>query len=246
MEKISATIITKNEEKNIDRCLFSLDWVDEIVVVDSGSTDKTLEICKKYGCKIFQTEWMGFGKTKQLAVDKTSNNWVLSIDADEYISKELKKRLINFDVNNCLGYKIKRSSFYLNRKIKYSGWQSDFPIRLFNKEYGGFNQKEVHESIEVRGLVCKIKHEILHYPFPSITAHVNKINLYTELGAQELFKKNKKTTIIYAFISGISKFIKMYFIKFGFLDGKEGLILAILSGYYSMLKYLKLWSLYKK
>ena len=145
MEKVTAAIITKNEENNIERCLKSLDWVDEILVLDSGSTDKTLEICAKYKTKIVETEWLGFGRTKKAAVETASNNWVLSIDADEEVSKELQiriKEILKQPIMN--GYKIKRHSYFLGKRIKYCGWSSDYPVRLFDRTKGNFNNREVH------------------------------------------------------------------------------------------------------
>jgi len=245
---ISAAIITKNEEHNIKRCLESLQWADEIIIVDSGSTDQTLTICNNYNCKIIQTEWLGFGRTKQLAVNSTSHDWVLSIDADEVITPELQSAITTLiqESTKADGYYIKRDSYYLQRKIKYSGWQSDYPLRLFNKQHGQFNDAPVHESVEMQSdNLSTIQAPLLHYPHPTITHHIQKINLYSTLGAEKLYKKGKRTSLPYALLSGGVKFIKMYLFKRGFLDGKEGLILALLSGFYSTLKYMKLWSLWR-
>ena len=247
MNKISVSIITKNEESNIKRCLNSVKWVDEIIVVDSGSTDGTLEICKNYHCKIIETEWLGFGRTKQIGVNAATNDWVLSIDADEEVSDKLKDKILELVQSTQFhAFNIKRVSYYLKKRIQYSGWQTDYPLRLFNKKYGNFNDASVHESVVIDGEnTSTIQALLYHYPYQSISSHISKINLYTQLGAQKLFDKGKGTTLIYAVLSGIVKFIKMYLIKKGFLDGKEGLILAILSGFSSTLKYFKLWSLWK-
>ena len=244
---ISVAIITKNEEHNIERCLRSVQWADEIVVVDSGSTDKTIEICESYHCNIIHSPWLGFGKTKQLGVNAAKNNWVFSIDADEEVSSELQHVIST--ITNSATYcalRIKRNSYYLGKRIKYSGWQTDYPLRLFNKTYGNFNDAAVHESVVLKsGEISQIEQPIFHYPFPDIDTHIKKINHYSQLGAQTLFENNKKTGLLYALLSGLSKFIKMYFIKKGILDGKEGLVLAILSGFSSTLKYFKLWSLWR-
>jgi glycosyltransferase involved in cell wall biosynthesis len=244
---LSISIITKNEEANIERCLESVKWADEIIIVDSGSTDKTLDICQNYNCRIIETEWLGFGCTKQIGVNSATNDWVLSIDADEEVTNELKNKILQLIQSTTFhAFSIKRVSYYLKKRIEYSGWQTDYPIRLFNKNHGNFNGASVHETVVMdSNSISNIDEIMLHYPFPTINIHINKINHYSQLGAENLFNKNKKTTLIYAVFSGIVKFIKMYLIKKGFLDGKEGLILAVLSGFSSTLKYFKLWSLWR-
>ena len=244
---LSVSIITKNEESNIKRCLDSIKWADEIIIVDSGSTDNTLEICQTYNCKIIETEWLGFGKTKQIGVNAATHDWVLSIDADEEVSNELKREILELTQSTQFNaFNIKRVSYYLKKRIKYSGWQTDYPLRLFNKNHGNFNDASVHEAVIMDNSEITCIHEsILHYPFPTISIHINKIDRYSQLGAENLFNKKKNTTIVYAVLSGIIKFIKMYIFKKGFLDGKEGFILAVLSGFSSTLKYFKLWSLWR-
>lgn len=245
---ITVSIITKDEELNIQRCLESVKWANEIIVVDSGSTDRTLEICKSHNCKIIKTEWLGFGKTKQLGVNAAKHDWIFSIDADEEVSDKLRRQIlsiVNSDQSLDRAFSIKRVSYYLNKRIKHSGWQTDYPLRLFNRNHGNFNDANVHESVMVDVNISNIQAPLYHYPYPSISSHIKKINLYTQLGADKLFEQGKKTTLLYAFLSGLIKFIKMYVVKKGFLDGKEGLILATLSGFSSTLKYTKLWSLWR-
>jgi len=248
MEKISACIITKNEEENIERCLLSLDWVDEIIIVDSGSEDSTKEICKKYQCRFFETKWLGFGKTKKFAVSKSTNNWILSIDADEEISIELKYKIQAFLKSPVLsGVYIKRISYYLGNQIRFCGWQNDYPLRIFDKRKANFNENLVHESVVIEeGNTSKFKEPIFHHPYKNINEHLKKINFYTELSAQSLSQSGKRSNPIYAISSALVKFIKMYVIKLGFLDGLNGLTLSIISSYSSLIKYLKLWSFNKK
>ncbi|MCD4693484.1 MAG: glycosyltransferase family 2 protein [Calditrichales bacterium] len=242
INKLSVVIITQNEEKNIERCLKSVQWADEIVIIDSGSTDATLEICRRFNCKIIQTEWLGFGLTKRLAVDSATHDWILSLDADEEVTKELKEKTIEilkdpkFD-----GYSIKRKSFYLGKMIKHCGWNNDYPMRLFNRMKGNFNDKEVHEKVVVNGKKTTIEEYFLHYTYPTIGSHINKMHKYALLGAKELKKKNKKATIIGAIFRSWMKFLKMYFLRRGFLDGKIGFILSCNSAFGVYLKYLKLW-----
>ena len=239
--KISATIITQNEELNIERCLTSLSWVDEIVIVDSYSTDKTIEICKRFKCKIIQTDWKGFGNTKRFAVDNASNDWILSIDADELVTEELKNRIENILIDpKYQAYNIKRISYYLNRRVNHCGWDRDYPLRLFDRNYGNFNDKEVHESVVIKGNKTKLEEAILHYTYPNISSHINKINRYTDLSSIEMEGK-RSYGILTSLLLGINKFLKMYFLQKGFLDGRIGFILSINSAFGVYLKYLKTW-----
>jgi glycosyltransferase involved in cell wall biosynthesis len=242
--KLSVTIITKNEEKNIGRCLASVQWADEIIVVDSGSTDLTLNVCKLYKCKIIQTKWQGFGKTKQFAVNSTSNDWVLSIDADEEISPKLKDTIQNILENtDKKAYKIKRTSFYIGKEVKHCGWNKDFPLRLFHKKFAEFNDKSVHESVKTKEKIGIIYDVILHYSFPTLKKHLEKMIRYSELGAESLFQKGRKSSIGNAVFRGIFKFIKMYFLQAGYLDGKTGLLISFVSGFGVSYKYFRLWEL---
>ncbi|MDA3885286.1 MAG: glycosyltransferase family 2 protein [Candidatus Delongbacteria bacterium] len=245
--KLSVAIITKNEENNIARCLNSVSWADEIVVVDSGSTDKTVDICEKHSCKIITTDWLGFAKTKQFAVDNCSNDWVLVLDADEEITEPLKIKIELILQNpKFSGYRIKRSSFYLGKLIKHCGWDKDYTLRLFDKNKGKFNEKLVHESIIIKnGKIGIIEEVMLHYTYPTVDLHYAKMEMYSELGAKTLFNKGRRSGISNAVIRGALKFIKMYIVKLGFLDGKTGFILSINSSYGVYLKYLKLSKLNK-
>jgi len=245
MNKLSVTLITKDEEQNIKRCLDSVKWADEIVLVDCGSKDKTLSIAHTYpNCNTHYIPWQGFGLQKQAAVDLTKNDWILSIDADEELSLELQNTIREtLHDPDAPGYRIRRNSFYLGRMIKHCGWNHDFPLRLFNKNHGRFNNRPVHEYVELNGDVSKIFDPLFHYTYPAVKDHIRKISFYSGLGARELFEKNKRSHPVAAFLRGMFKFIKMYFLQMGFLDGKEGLILACLSGFGVSLKYLKLWEM---
>lgn len=241
-EKLSAVIITKNEEKNIERLLKSLEWVDEIVVCDTGSSDSTINIAQKYNCKIFSIDWQGFGLAKRQAVEKAKNDWVLSVDADEEVSVELKNEIIEILKNpkyNC--YYIKRVTFYLGKKINYCGWRNDFPKRLFNKKFGNFNTDPIHESLVIDGERGKISAPLLHYTYPNISTHFTKMNLYSDIIAEKLKIINHSSSIFASIFLGIVKFIQMYFFKLGFLDGRVGFILCFNSAIGVYLKYIKTW-----
>ncbi len=248
MKKLSVVIIVKNEEANIERCLNSVKWADEIVIVDSESTDATVAICQKYGCKIFQIHWLGFGKTKQYAVSQANNDWILSIDADEVVSPSLHEAIINIlsSKPEFHGYRIKRKTFYLTKFMNHCGWDRDFPLRLFNRKHGTFNSNLVHESVEVEGNIGRIEEVILHYTYPNLSNHVQKIDRYTTLGAKQDFAKGKRVNIASALFRGFYEFVRKFFFRLGFLDGMDGLILSMFSAYGSMLKYLKIRELGQK
>lgn len=242
MNKLSVAIITLNEEENIKRCLESVEWADEIVILDSGSTDQTKEICRKFGSRVFETEWLGFGETKQKAVDYCKNKWVLVLDADEEISHNLTQKIKKILRNpRASGYRIKRDSFYLNQKINHCGWNKDYPLRLFNKKKGALNDKIVHESIIIPdGKTKKIRQPMLHYTYPKLEDHITKMIRYSKLNAASQ-KQNKRSSILKAISSGFFKFFKMYFLKLGFLDGKKGFLLCLNSAFGVYLKYIYIW-----
>ena len=244
--QISVTIITKNEEANIRRCLDSVRFAHEIVVLDSGSCDNTIKICESYGCKVFSVPWQGFGPTKQAAVEAASCDWVLSLDADEQLSEALQNRLETMAVpDTAHGFVIKRRTYYLGRLIRFSGWGSDAPLRLFNKRKGGFTKDIVHEKVQVEGNPEMIQECMYHYSYPNLSTHLKKIDHYTRLGAEKLAKKGKHAGPVTAAFHGMFKSFQMYFLKLGFLDGKEGFILALISGFGVFVKYIKLWEFHR-
>ncbi len=248
MEKLSVTIITYNEEKNIRDCLNSVKWADEIVVVDSFSTDKTIEICREYTDRVYQNKWHGFVEQKNLTLSKASNNWVLSIDADERISDELREEIRGL-LNNSLkfdGYYIPRKTFYVKKWILHCGWYPDYKIRLFKKDNGrweGTGGTAIHESVKVDGKTGYLNGDILHYSFPTISSHLKTINSFTSISAMENFKKGKKAGILSILFRPLFNFFKMYILKQGFLDGLPGLIVSILSSYHVFIKYTKMWEM---
>ncbi|MCU0645391.1 MAG: glycosyltransferase family 2 protein [bacterium] len=240
--KLSVTIITKNEEHNIERCLKSVQWADEIVVVDDGSTDRTPEICQQFTPKVIHSDWLGFGLLKQLAVNSAIHDWIFSIDSDEEVSEPLKEKIMTILENPQLnGFRIKRESFYLGKKIRHCGWERDYQLRLFNRKFGNFNDKPVHESVSISGEVGKIEEPLYHYTYPTVQSHIEKMNRYSDLGLELLVNRQKRASIGGAVMRGLAKFFKMYILQRGFLDGKIGFVLCYNSAFGVYLKYLKLW-----
>ena len=248
MPKISAIVISYNEEKNIRRCLESLSWVDEIVVVDSYSEDNTKKIAGEFTDKIFDVKWEGFGKKKEFARTKASFEWVLCVDADEVVTPELKdeiKKAIQ-DQFSYDGFYIPRQSNFLGKWIKHSGWYPDYVLRLFKKDKAKFDESLVHEKLEISGKIGYLKNHLLHYTDPDLNHYLSKLNQYTSLSAKELFKKGKKANVFDLLFRPLATFFKMFILRAGFLDGVYGLILAMFSSFHVLTKYAKLWHLQKQ
>ena len=246
--KISAIIITKDEEHSIRECLQSISWVDEIIVVDSESKDQTLKICKEFRAKIFTKSWQGFGPQKNEAIKHAKYKWILSIDADEIITPELKKEIIAITKSNnpSEAYSICRRSFYCGRLIKFSGWQSDFVVRFFQKKFCKFSDDLVHEKVLVNGVTLKTKSYMIHNAFENFEEVIKKINVYSSLSASMFYKKNRKSSLKKAILHAFWSFIKTYIIKLGFLDGKYGFMLSISNAEGTYYRYIKLMMLHSK
>ncbi len=246
MNKISVVIITKDEEKNISECLKSVEWADEIIVVDSESTDKTIELSKKITDKVFIRKWEGYVPQKRYGLSLAKNEWVLSLDADERITPELKDEILNLSPGNIFGFRIRRKNFLLKKEITSCGWEKDYQLRLLKKDKTDLSDRLVHEKFIVDGKVDTLKNPMLHYTFSSFTEYLNKINYYTSLKAQELFSKKKKIGTWTIFSHTVSAFFVFYFIKKGFKDGVCGLIISMLHSASTMMNYIKLWELQNK
>ena len=233
MNKLSVVIITKNEEKHIKNAIQSALFANEIVVLDSGSTDKTCDIAKKLGARVEYQEWLGFGRQKNEAVKLASNDWVFVLDADEQITEQLKDEIIN-TLNNPAsdGFFIARLNNFFGKNIKTCGLYPDYTIRLFNKNKGAFDDAPVHESVKIQGKVSKLKNHMTHMAYESIEEFIAKQNRYSSLNP-------KKKNIFKALFSPWWTFFKLYFIKRGFLDGKHGFIIAVLYSQYTFWKYIK-------
>lgn len=246
--KLSVAMITLNEERILEKTLKSLkDIADEIVIVDSGSTDKTKEIALKYGAKFFQEEWKGYGLQRNSSIDKCTNEWILNIDADEEISEELSRKIkeIKESETDKEVFEINFSSVCFGKKLKHGGWSNQYHIRLFKKDVGRFNTNEVHEEFLTEKKVYRLKEEIYHHSYISLEEYFTKFNRYTTEGAKEYYQRGKKASNFQIIFNPIFKFIRMYIIRLGFLDGIEGLMIASTSALYSMVKYFKLREMYK-
>lgn len=240
--KISVCIITYNEEDRIRDCLKSVSWADEIVVVDSFSTDKTVEICKEYTNNIFLNKWPGFVKQKSYAVEKSNNEWILCLDSDERVSKELAdeiKMLLNNNDIPYNGFILPRRSCYLQRMINHGGWYPDYQFRLFRRNYGRVVGIDPHDKIVIEGEKKRLKNDLLHFPYRSLRDQLKTIDNYSTIYADQKIKEGKKCNILNMFIRPPTRFLETYFWKRGFLDGLPGLINILAASFYVFLKYAK-------
>lgn len=234
-------LISLNEQSNIERALNSVAWADDIVVYDSGSQDNTCEIAKKMGVRLYQGEWLGFGKTKKLATSYAKNDWVLSLDCDEEVSPELRFEIINKfkNLQPEVVYRLPRLSFYLKRWIHHGGWYPDYQARLFNKAHSNWNEESIHEKVQAKAQQDFVSC-LNHYVFKNIEHQVQTNNRYSSLQAQEMFKNGKKFSWFHFFTKPSVKFIECYIWKLGFLDGWAGYVIARSAAYSVFLKWSKL------
>ena len=243
MPGLSVIIITRNEAHNIVRCLESVkSLADEIVVVDSMSEDDTVNLCRNYGCKVFQRAFDGYGRQKQFAVDQASSNWVLSIDADEVVSPELQaeiKQLFTATAPEFPGYRIGRTMNFMGRQLKYCDSGKDIHLRLFNRTKGGFKLVTVHEEVELKGNPGKLKGKLIHYSYRDIANHLDKINRYTTLAAEANAARGKHYPGVWVALKFPVSFLTFYFLRLGFLDGYPGLMWSFMASVYSTLKVAK-------
>ena len=242
--RLSVTVITLNEEAEIGECLASVAWADEIVVVDSGSADRTVEIAKKYTERVLYHEWPGYAAQKNWALGQASHDWVLSLDADERVAPDLQAEIREaLTAPAHAGYYIGRKNFFLGRWIRHGGWSPDYTIRLFDKRKGRFTEREVHEVVRLEGSAATLKHPIEHYTYRSLAAYQERVGRYAALAAREMRKKGRRFHAWDPVAHPLWTMFRMYFLRQGFRDGIDGLLLAGLYGYYTFLKYAKLWEM---
>jgi glycosyltransferase involved in cell wall biosynthesis len=239
---LSVAIITKNEAENLPACLESVTFAGQIVVVDSGSTDDTLRIATAYGCEVYREEWRGFGPQKQSAIDRCRRPWVLVLDADERIPEKtagVVGKLVAGE-GSAAGYSFPRRNYFQGRWIRHAGWWPDRVVRLFRNGKGSMTGAMVHEAVVVEGLVEQLDVPIDHYTESRLDMIINKINRYSTLGAQEAFAGGRRSTMAGAFLRANITFLQDYLLRGGFLDGPQGLTLAVTDSVNKFFKYAKL------
>lgn len=243
MVKLSAVIITKNEEKAVGRTLSSLAFCDEIVVVDSGSTDATQEICRARGARVIVRPFDGDGPQKQFAISQASNDWVFVVDADEVVSHGLQDEIAALKsgtMNDFAGLYVPISLFFLGKTLRFGGEYGKPHLRLFDRRAGNFNANFVHGGATVAGRIGRCRGHILHYSYESLEDYLVKFNEYTSAGARACFEKKRKGAVLHVALRFPLTFVKVYLLKGCFLDGYPGLVWSLLSSFYPVVKYAKL------
>jgi len=246
---LSVVIITRNEEANLPRCLESVAWADESIVVDSGSTDRTLDIARDSGAKLYQEAWKGYAGQKNSAIAKANGNWVLSLDADEAVLPELAaniQRVVRGENEKIAGYYLSRRNLFLGRWIRRGGFYPDRKLRLFRRGQGEFVERAVHETMRVEGPTGVLEGDLIHHAYPTLTAYIETMNRYSSLGAEVALQKGHASRSFAAFL--INTYYRPglnltwnYIFRGGFLDGREGFLLHLYHNVYVSWKYAKAW-----
>jgi glycosyltransferase involved in cell wall biosynthesis len=239
--KITATIITLNEERNIARAIESLRCADEILIIDSGSVDRTLELAEKLGVRVIEAGWRGFAAQKNWAAEQAANDWILSLDADEALSEALEAEIWTLKKNGpqCDAYTMPRLARYLGKWILHSGWYPDRKVRLYDRCKAKWVGDFVHETVQVQGRLGHLQSNILHFTCDSIAEHLKTMDRYTTLAAQEIAARKMKVPLWRLIFDPPLTFVKAYFLQRGFLDGLEGLVVCYMAAFYTFLKYSK-------
>jgi glycosyltransferase involved in cell wall biosynthesis len=244
-EPLSILVPTFNEEGNIRDCLESIKWADEIFVVDSFSTDRTLEICREYTDKIVQHEYINSATQKNWAIPQTSHKWVMVVDSDERVSEQLKDSILEVLENpkGCDGFYVKRESFFLGESVRHGGWEKEYLVRLFKKERGRYQDRQVHACIEVEGKTGYLEGPLYHQTYRNLDHYFEKFARYTKWAAGDLKTENRRPSWANLAVRPWMRFLKMYVVRLGFLDGKHGFVLSFLAAFSVFTKYARLWEM---
>ena len=239
---ITVTIIACNEEKRIGECLSSVQWADDIVVIDSGSRDRTVEIAESHGARVIHNPWPGYGEQKQFASGQARNDWILNLDADEFVTSDLTESIratFRSLPDSVVAFECNFEHFLMGKWLRHGEAYPDPHIRLFNRQYGDWNSRAIHEHIEIKGDVGRLQGTIRHRTVESLAEYIDKINRYTDLQAEIIVKSGVKVTFSQLFSRSLWRFLRGYIFRLGFLDGIAGLTHSMTSTLTSYLKYAK-------
>jgi glycosyltransferase involved in cell wall biosynthesis len=238
-----------NEEHNLEDCLRSFAEIcDEILVVDSGSTDRTVEIARRFTDRVFVRPWVDYRTFLKFAMPRARHRWLLIVDADERLTPSLRKEIrervdAEGGAGDAVGFRMKRVSHFMGRRIRYSGWQNDFVYRFFRKGKGGPREREIHPGIVIDGPIEALDGLLLHFPYPTLEDYLGKFNRYTSAAARDRLKAGKRVRWSDRFLSPPGRFLRTYFLRYGFLDGYPGFVLAVLGAFYVFVRYTKMWQM---
>lgn len=245
-QSISAFIVCKNEESNIRRCLESISWCDEIVIVDSGSTDRTIDICREFSKLIYHHEWLGYVQQKQYGLSRCTKEWIFNLDADEVVTPELRASIEGVLASDCgeyNGFECLRVVFYLGRWWRRGGWYPEYRLRLCRREQTTWGGQDPHEHAIVPGPTPRLTGELQHFTYEKIEHQIRSLNAHSTAAARSLYRAGKKWSLARQLGNPLARFFKFYIAKRGFLDGVPGLVVAVMEATYTFLKYAKLWEL---
>jgi len=239
MPGVSVIVIALNQEDNIGPCLETVRWADEIVVVDSGSRDRTLELAEAFTDRIFTIDWPGYGAAKNFALDQARGDWVFSLDTDERVPVALRDEILMAVQKDSpfAGYRVPRKNYFGGRWVRYLGWYPDYTLRLFRKDQGRFRERAVHEEVEVNGPVGRLRTPLDHYSYAGVSDYLARQDRYARLAAQEMLKEGRRPRAGELFWRPLSHFLKLYVLRLGFVEGRLGYTLALLGSLYNFLKY---------
>jgi glycosyltransferase involved in cell wall biosynthesis len=242
---VSVTVITKNAAATLERCLNSVAWANEIIVVDSGSTDNTLQIATKLAHKVEHKDWAGYGAQKRYAVSLATYDWVLSIDADEWLSEELANNIqLTLNENSLhVGYKFNCCNYFMGRWLRHGEGYPDPHLRLFNRRYGNWQDLPIHEQVIVNGIIGKLTGDLFHQSALSLETYIAKQNNYTQVQANLLWQQGIRTNMLQLILRPFWRFIRFYILKLGYLDGIPGLVHISIGCFNTFIKYAKLYEL---
>lgn len=244
MPSLTVVVLTLNEEANIAACLEGVRWAEELMVLDSGSTDRTVEIARRFTPHVLSVEWKGYGATRNLGLDRASSDWVLWLDADERVTPELAaeiRAVMARGTQEPAAYDVARRAYFLGKWIRHAGWYPGRVTRLFRHGSARFNAARVHEQLVVAGATGSLQNDLLHYTDPDLDHYLRKFNRYTTLAAEELHAAGRRAGVWDLTVRPLFAFVRMYILRLGLLDGMHGLILCVLSAGYVFTKYAKLW-----